>query len=358
MVMVDALHGESAAAVADELFGGGTGSADLQAFFDHAALEVKASGGGGEEGEEELEWLSNKDAFPAVETMAPAGARPRTKAVRRPRRVVAWSTEGRQCRHCGTVETPQWRDGPEGRRTLCNACGVRYRTGRLLPEYRPLKSPTFSPELHSNRHRRVVELRRRGQDSIKASPATAGDGEEGGEELGWLSNKDAFPAMEMMVPTGARPRTKGVRRPRRVVAWSPPPPPRTPAAAARRQWSRRGGGAGVAVEQGSVPDVGDDGASGSATAGEGRAVAPAGRRCQHCGTEETPQWRVGPEGRRTLCNACGVQYRGGRLVPEYRPLNSPTFSPALHSNIRSRVIEMCRRREESAKAFPAADSAM
>ncbi|GLI66079.1 hypothetical protein VaNZ11_009798 [Volvox africanus] len=30
------------------------------------------------------------------------------------------------CRECGTDKTPQWRCGPEGPRTLCNACGVRY----------------------------------------------------------------------------------------------------------------------------------------------------------------------------------------------------------------------------------------
>ena len=33
----------------------------------------------------------------------------------------------RECRDCGTTSTPQWRGGPEGARTLCNACGVRWR---------------------------------------------------------------------------------------------------------------------------------------------------------------------------------------------------------------------------------------
>ncbi|KAG5366387.1 Biofilm regulator 1 [Yarrowia sp. B02] len=28
------------------------------------------------------------------------------------------------CRGCGTTETPEWRKGPEGARTLCNACGL------------------------------------------------------------------------------------------------------------------------------------------------------------------------------------------------------------------------------------------
>jgi hypothetical protein len=33
------------------------------------------------------------------------------------------------CRACGAHATPQWRCGPDGPRTLCNACGVRYKKG-------------------------------------------------------------------------------------------------------------------------------------------------------------------------------------------------------------------------------------
>jgi hypothetical protein len=47
-----------------------------------------------------------------------------------------------------------------GPKTLCNACGVRYKSGRLVPEYRPAASPTFVVSKHSNSHRKVVELRR------------------------------------------------------------------------------------------------------------------------------------------------------------------------------------------------------
>ncbi|GAU26269.1 hypothetical protein TSUD_224600 [Trifolium subterraneum] len=67
----------------------------------------------------------------------------------------------RRCSHCGVTKTPQWRTGPLGAKTLCNACGVRYKSGRLLPEYRPACSPTFSSELHSNHHRKVIEMRRK-----------------------------------------------------------------------------------------------------------------------------------------------------------------------------------------------------
>jgi hypothetical protein len=37
----------------------------------------------------------------------------------------------RKCEVCGATETPQWRRGPGGKRTLCNACGVKWSSGRL-----------------------------------------------------------------------------------------------------------------------------------------------------------------------------------------------------------------------------------
>lgn len=67
----------------------------------------------------------------------------------------------RRCCHCGVLKTPQWRTGPLGAKSLCNACGVRYKSGRLLPEYRPASSPTFSSDKHSNHHRKVLEMRRK-----------------------------------------------------------------------------------------------------------------------------------------------------------------------------------------------------
>ncbi|KAL8245116.1 hypothetical protein R6Q59_011374 [Mikania micrantha] len=74
--------------------------------------------------------------------------------------MVSKNEVGRKCVHCATNKTPQWRTGPMGPRTLCNACGVRYKSGRLVPEYRPAASPTFILTKHSNSHRKVLELRR------------------------------------------------------------------------------------------------------------------------------------------------------------------------------------------------------
>uniref|UniRef100_A0A803LQ03 GATA-type domain-containing protein n=1 Tax=Chenopodium quinoa TaxID=63459 RepID=A0A803LQ03_CHEQI len=70
----------------------------------------------------------------------------------------------KRCTHSGAQETPQWRLGPKGPLTLCNACGLSYlRMGHLLPEYRPVRSPTFSTQIHSNfyRNREVKEMRKK-----------------------------------------------------------------------------------------------------------------------------------------------------------------------------------------------------
>lgn len=79
----------------------------------------------------------------------------------------------RRCSHCQVQKTPQWRTGPMGPKTLCNACGVRYKSGRLFPEYRPACSPTFSLEVHSNSHRKVLEMRRKKEvvDAGSSTPA-------------------------------------------------------------------------------------------------------------------------------------------------------------------------------------------
>ncbi|KAL3356201.1 hypothetical protein AABB24_017069 [Solanum stoloniferum] len=78
----------------------------------------------------------------------------------------------RKCTHCASEKTPQWRTGPLGPKTLCNACGVRYKSGRLVPEYRPAASPTFVLTQHSNSHRKVMELRRQKRLLIINSSST------------------------------------------------------------------------------------------------------------------------------------------------------------------------------------------
>ncbi|XP_010530809.1 PREDICTED: GATA transcription factor 3 [Tarenaya hassleriana] len=82
----------------------------------------------------------------------------------------------RRCSHCGANSTPQWRTGPLGPKTLCNACGVRYKSGRLCREYRPACSPTFSSGIHSNVHRKVLELRKMNESSANQTESNSAGG--------------------------------------------------------------------------------------------------------------------------------------------------------------------------------------
>eukprot|EP00195_Chlamydomonas_chlamydogama_P011606 CAMPEP_0202908362 /NCGR_PEP_ID=MMETSP1392-20130828/45777_1 /ASSEMBLY_ACC=CAM_ASM_000868 /TAXON_ID=225041 /ORGANISM="Chlamydomonas chlamydogama, Strain SAG 11-48b" /LENGTH=684 /DNA_ID=CAMNT_0049597649 /DNA_START=488 /DNA_END=2542 /DNA_ORIENTATION=+ len=44
---------------------------------------------------------------------------------------------GRVCQECGATSTPQWREGPTGPKTLCNACGVRFVRAQQRAQKRP-----------------------------------------------------------------------------------------------------------------------------------------------------------------------------------------------------------------------------
>ncbi|KAL5222682.1 hypothetical protein ABZP36_027395 [Zizania latifolia] len=105
--------------------------------------------------------------------------------------------EGRRCLHCETDKTPQWRTGPMGPKTLCNACGVRYKSGRLVPEYRPAASPTFVVSRHSNSHRKVLELRR--QKEMHHQPHAADGGVMG--SLMHMQNSLLFDGPSATSPT-------------------------------------------------------------------------------------------------------------------------------------------------------------
>ncbi|KAF5100568.1 hypothetical protein D0Z00_001187 [Geotrichum galactomycetum] len=59
-------------------------------------------------------------SIPASIVPPPSAAAGARKHSRRRNR----SIDDTVCRHCGTSETPEWRRGPDGARTLCNACGL------------------------------------------------------------------------------------------------------------------------------------------------------------------------------------------------------------------------------------------
>jgi hypothetical protein len=59
----------------------------------------------------------------------------------------------RMCSHCETKDTTQWRFGPLGKNTLCNACGLRYKSNRLTEGYKPKASSNTDIIKHSNLHK-------------------------------------------------------------------------------------------------------------------------------------------------------------------------------------------------------------
>lgn len=70
-------------------------------------------------------------------------------------------------------------------------------------------------------------------------------------------------------------------------------------------------------------------AGGDAKKRRGRAAPPG--RCHSCNRAETPEWRRGPDGARTLCNACGLHY--AKLTRKQQGANKASSSVG-SSNLR------------------------
>ncbi|KAJ2615556.1 hypothetical protein H4S08_001182 [Coemansia sp. RSA 1365] len=71
----------------------------------------------------------------------------RTKTRKRSKRADA--AQPNSCRSCGISETPEWRRGPDGARTLCNACGLHYaklNKKRATETAHPLSGAVSSPD--------------------------------------------------------------------------------------------------------------------------------------------------------------------------------------------------------------------
>ncbi|CAN6335671.1 unnamed protein product [Urochloa humidicola] len=225
-------------------------------------------------------------------------------------RLPAPPAPGPRCHDCAATETPQWRSGPMGRRTLCNNCGVKRRAAgeRWGPPRR----------------------RRRGATTVTVSDQQPPPPQQ---QIPMMTSPPAdSPAWQGPLPEGYRmARGNAARRnnnPPSPAADSETEQPPTP------------------PQENNLQD--DDPEYSPAPPPKknkktNKAAAAAGKRCVHCGSSETPQWRGGPAGPRSLCNACGVRNRQGRLLPEYRPLASPGFDRGTHSSLHTEVLLRRRR---------------
>ena len=62
-----------------------------------------------------------------------------------------------QCHSCNTTETPEWRRGPDGARTLCNACGLHY--AKLLKKRKSaLDLTSRDPSMQTNDPVRLLAI--------------------------------------------------------------------------------------------------------------------------------------------------------------------------------------------------------
>jgi len=76
--------------------------------------------------DDEFDYPTSKKAAAAVAFEPPIEKR--TKSAKKAYiRGKTCRTKGRFCRVCGNKDAIQWRRGPDGRLSLCNACGLRFR---------------------------------------------------------------------------------------------------------------------------------------------------------------------------------------------------------------------------------------
>ncbi|KAH7351230.1 hypothetical protein BKA65DRAFT_583563 [Rhexocercosporidium sp. MPI-PUGE-AT-0058] len=105
----------------------------------------------------------------------------------------------------------------------------------------------------------------------------------------------------------------------------------------QRMREQGGRGPGDYDEDGMYDDMKSHGGYGSESKKRRGRAAPPGR-CHSCNRAETPEWRRGPDGARTLCNACGLHYAKltrkntiknsqGSNGSQLRPLSKDGLSP-------------------------------
>ncbi|GJQ10610.1 hypothetical protein GpartN1_g2401.t1 [Galdieria partita] len=64
-----------------------------------------------------------------------------------------------RCVVCGVTDTPLWRSGPKGRKTLCNACGVRWKKGKLYIDGKQASPPIATRLIMKTTQKRGMDNR-------------------------------------------------------------------------------------------------------------------------------------------------------------------------------------------------------
>ncbi|QRV79381.1 GATA type zinc finger [Ceratobasidium sp. AG-Ba] len=187
---------------------------------------------------------------------------------RKPKRSRTWNPPDHQysCRRCHRTDSPAWRKGPDGPKTLCNACGLSY-AKELVRREATASAPTLQPPVSSPPE----------QPAGYGYPST--------------------PATH--TPKSRSARTAGLK-------------------------TFDGGDAALPTPEGSF-----SASSGSTAPGVPPLTQPL-RECSVCKRTDSPQWRKGPNGPNTLCNSCGLNWARAQRKSEgthSRPGSSRSPSP-------------------------------
>eukprot|EP00741_Cyanophora_paradoxa_P012439 tig00020610_g12018.t1 len=211
-----------------------------------------------------------------------------------------WPQVPRACHMCGTSNTSFWRPGPLGRDTLCDSCGTRWVNSEAvggLGGANPLKGTPMGPLslrpqllppaavvpiLMPAPKTRTLSRANSRESSVAPSPPLS-------------PPRHAESAPQSPMRRGAAPPSSS------SSAASVPSMSKKPLAGAKRG---REAEATVPAEEVSAGSGGSD-AEGAAAG----ALATDKLQCHHCGTRCTSQWRKGPHGINTLCNACGLRWK-------------------------------------------------
>ncbi|KAG0213730.1 hypothetical protein BGX28_003674 [Mortierella sp. GBA30] len=71
---------------------------------------------------------------PVKKSLGAAGGSGGISAAKRGAGSSSNATSQKRCGYCGCTSTPMWRRGPHGPSTLCNACGVKWKHGKIMQD--------------------------------------------------------------------------------------------------------------------------------------------------------------------------------------------------------------------------------
>ncbi|KAH9481597.1 GATA zinc finger domain-containing protein 10 [Psilocybe cubensis] len=149
--------------------------------------------------EQDMELIRTKRATTTAGTNGPPG-QPKSKYRKRSR-----ATPPGKCHSCNIRETPEWRRGPDGARTLCNACGLHY--AKLMRKRDKNGANGEAPQIDmetlraSARAAEIDKPSRSKQAQSRSHPSEPASPAEVKQQTPQQHHQSTFQLMNMMAPT-------------------------------------------------------------------------------------------------------------------------------------------------------------